>query len=162
MKRAIVIGTIGADIHVVAIKIFECLLKGRGFRVINLGAMTSEDDFVDVASRSGAVAVLISSLYGHALRDCSGLMEKKKIYGLDNILFYIGGNLEVGSCDAVEVSKKFRELGFDRVFLSDASFNDVIITLEHDIGSCNDISANHDTASRFSSICSRQVGADIL
>lgn len=112
----IVLGVIGADCHAVGNQILERFFLEKGFVVTNLGVMVSQDEFIDAAVEMEADAILVSSLYGHAEIDCSGLRERCEERGLDPILLYIGGNLLVGKHQDDEVVKVFREMGFDRVF----------------------------------------------
>ncbi len=68
----IILGVIGADCHAVGNKIIDHLLTREGFRVINLGVMVSQDEFIDAAIETGARAILVSSIYGHGEIDCMG------------------------------------------------------------------------------------------
>ena len=112
----IVLGVSGADCHAVGNQILERFFLERGFVVTNLGVMVSQYEFIDAAVEMEADAILVSSLYGHAEIDCSGLRERCVERGLDPILLYIGGNLLVGKHEDDEVVHVFREMGFDRVF----------------------------------------------
>ena len=118
----IVLGVIGSDCHCVGNKILDAFFSERGYRVVNLGVMVGQDEFIDAAIESAAVAILISSLYGHAEIDCGGFRARCIERGLDDILLYIGGNLVVGKLSQEAIEHKFTALGFDRVFLaSDAA-----------------------------------------
>ena len=92
----IVLGVIGSDCHCVGNKILDAFFSDHGYRVVNLGVMVSQDEFIDAAIESAAAAILVSSLYGHAEIDCAGFRERCVERGLDDILLYIGGNLVVG------------------------------------------------------------------
>jgi methylaspartate mutase sigma subunit len=69
---AVVLGVIGADCHAVGNKIIDNVLTREGFRVVNLGVMVSQDEFIDAAIETGAKAILVSSIYGHGEIDCLG------------------------------------------------------------------------------------------
>lgn len=112
----IVLGVIGADCHAVGNKILEAFFSQEGFRVVNLGVMVSQDEFIDAAIETQADAILVSSLYGHGEIDCAGLRERCIERGLEDILLYVGGNLVVGKTDFEEVQSKFEAMGYDRVF----------------------------------------------
>lgn len=112
----IVLGVIGADCHAVGNKILEAFFSQEGFRVVNLGVMVSQDEFIDAAIETQADAILVSSLYGHGEIDCAGLRERCIERGLEDILLYVGGNLVVGKTDFEEVRSKFEAMGYDRVF----------------------------------------------
>lgn len=111
----LVIGVIGVDVHAVGNKILEYALRAEGFRVTNLGIMVSQEEFIDAAIETGAVAILVSSLYGHGEIDCRGLREKCIEAGLDRIRLYVGGNVVIGDRRWDEVEPTFHAMGFDRV-----------------------------------------------
>ena len=115
-KKTLVIGVIGADVHAIGNKIlYHCFVEA-GFDVINLGVMVSQEEYVEAAMESNADAILVSSLYGHGEIDCRGLRERCEEWGLRNILLYVGGNIVVGKQPFNEVEKRFKQMGFDRVF----------------------------------------------
>lgn len=129
----VIVGTIGSDAHVVGITLLEHALKEAGFEVRNLGAQTPREAFAEAAEDADASAVLVSSLYGHAEQDCAGLHEEFADRGLDPTT-YIGGNLAVGQRDMEELRRRFREMGFDRVFDAEADFEDVVGALQAEFG----------------------------
>jgi len=59
---------------------------------------------------------VVSSLYGHGEIDCRGLREKCDEAGLEGIPLYVGGNLVVGKQPFEIVEKKFKAMGFNRVY----------------------------------------------
>ena len=115
-QPTIVLGVIGADCHSVGNKILDAFFTEGGFRVVNLGVMVSQDEFLDAAVETGADAILVSSLYGHGEIDCIGLRDRCVERGLQDIVLYVGGNLVVGKVPREVVEAKFRAMGFDRVF----------------------------------------------
>ena len=98
-------------------KVLDAFFGDHGYRVVNLGVMVSQDEFMDAALQYDAAAILVSSLYGHAEIDCIGFRDRCRSRGLDPILLYIGGNLVVGKCPREVIEAKFQALGFDRVFM---------------------------------------------
>ncbi|MHC4886876.1 MAG: methylaspartate mutase subunit S, partial [Planctomycetota bacterium] len=48
----IVLGVIGADCHSVGNKILECFFEGKGYLVVNLGVMVSQEEFIAGALES--------------------------------------------------------------------------------------------------------------
>ena len=112
----VVIGVIGSDVHAVGNRILEEAFKQAGLEVINIGVLSTQKDFINAAVETDADAILVSSLYGHAELDCEGFKQKCIEAGLEDVLLYIGGNLEVGKQDWQETKKKFLEMGFDRVY----------------------------------------------
>lgn len=128
----VVLGVIGSDCHAVGNKIIEHALGLEGFKVVNLGVMVSQDEFIDAAIETGACAILVSSIYGHGEIDCDGLRGRCLERGLDRILLYVGGNLVIGKRDFSEVETIFRDMGYDRVFAPTADLGEVARHLKED------------------------------
>ncbi|WP_256300242.1 methylaspartate mutase subunit S [Haloarchaeobius salinus] len=133
MPTTVILGVIGSDAHVVGITILDQALSAAGFDVENLGVQTSQEEFAAAANEHDADAVLVSSLYGHAEQDCQGFHELLAREGVD-ATSYIGGNLAVGQDDFEQTRTTFRKLGFDRVFDSETTPEEVIRSLERDLG----------------------------
>jgi methylaspartate mutase S subunit len=129
----VITGTLGMDSHIIGTKILSRALKEAGFKVTALGSYTPIEDFLKAAQETRADAVLISSLYGMAEFDLKGFKEKKMEAGLGDIIFYIGGNLVIGRQDQKEVEKKFKALGFDRVYPPDTNLDAAIADLKDDL-----------------------------
>lgn len=115
-KKKLVIGVIGADVHAIGISILQHAFEEAGFEVVNLGVMVSQEEYIAAAIETNADAILVSSLYGHGELDCRGLRDKCDESGLKDILLYVGGNIVVGKQPFDEVEKRFKAMGFDRVF----------------------------------------------
>lgn len=133
MKPTIVLGVIGSDCHCVGNKVLDAFFGDHGFRVVNLGVMVSQDEFIDAALQYGADAILVSSLYGHAEIDCIGFRDRCRSRGLDPILLYIGGNLVVGKCPREVIESKFTAMGFDRVFMPADDLEQAVACLKTDL-----------------------------
>lgn len=114
--KTLVLGVIGADCHAVGNKILDYAFTQAGFNVVNIGVLSSQEDFINAAVETNASAIIVSSLYGHGEIDCRGLRQKCEEAGLKDILLYVGGNLVVGKHDWTEVQKKFKDMGFNRVY----------------------------------------------
>lgn len=114
--KTIVIGVIGSDVHAVGNKIIEYTLEKEGYNVINIGVLSTQEEFINAAIESGAELILVSSLYGHGELDCRGLREKCIESGIGNILLYVGGNIVVGKQDFKDVERRFLDMGFDKAF----------------------------------------------
>ncbi len=128
----VVVGTIGSDAHVIGVTLLKHALEEAGFEVRNLGAQTSPESFVAEADETDADAILVSSLYGHAEQDCEGLHERLADAGVDPVT-YIGGNLAVGQTEFEVVRQRFREMGFDRVFETEADLDAVVDVLQSEL-----------------------------
>ncbi len=132
-KTTVVLGVIGADVHAVGNRILEYSLKQAGLNVINIGVMSSQNDFINAALETGADAIWVSSLYGHGEMDCRGLREKCLEAGIGDILLYAGGNLVIGKRDWPYVEELFRGMGYDRAYPPGTLPETAIIDLEKDI-----------------------------
>ena len=132
--KTLVIGVIGADVHAVGNKILEIAFKEAGYNVVNLGIPVSHVEFVKAAIETNADAILVSSLYGHGELDCPGLRDKCVEAGIGDILMYVGGNLVVGKQDFADVEKRFKAMGFDRVYAPGTRPEVSIADLRKDLG----------------------------
>jgi len=132
-KGTLVTGVIGADIHNIGLRILETALQDAGFKVVSLGVLASQDDFVRAAIEVNADAILVSSLNGHGELECPGLRDRCVEAGLDRVLLYVGGNLVVGQHRWEDVRAKFAAMGFDRIFPPATHPRDVIPDLEREI-----------------------------
>ncbi|HEY8395163.1 MAG TPA: methylaspartate mutase subunit S [Bacilli bacterium] len=132
--KSIVIGVIGADVHAVGNKIIEYTLTKAGYNVVNIGVLSSQEDFINAAIETDAKMILVSSLYGHGEIDCRGMREKCIESGIGDIILYVGGNIVVGKQDFASVEKRFKEMGFDRVFPPGTPIESVLDLIKEDLG----------------------------
>ena len=135
MKRTptVITGTVGMDAHVIGTKVLSRALRDAGFKVVELGMQVSPEEFISVARETHADAILMSSLYGMAELDLKDFNEKRLEAGLGDVLLYIGGNLVIGRSDPKEVEKKFKALGFDRVYAPETDTEVGIADLKKDL-----------------------------
>jgi len=133
----IITGTVGSDSHVIGTKILSRALKDAGFNVVALGIQVSPEEFIKVAQETKADAILMSSLYGMADLDLKGFDEKRKEAGLGDVLLYIGGLLGLGRSNFEDDEKKFKALGFDRVYPPEADLDAAIEDLRTDLKAKN-------------------------
>ena len=133
-KIKLVLGVIGADVHAVGNKILYHAFTEAGFDVTNLGVMVSQEEFIAAAIETDADAIIVSSLYGHGELDCRGMRDKCDESGLEGILMYVGGNLVVGKQPFEDVEKRFKAMGFDRVFPAGTTPETAIEALLEDLG----------------------------
>lgn len=132
--KTIVIGVIGADVHAVGNKIIEYVLKNAGYNVVNVGVLSSQEDFINAAVESNASMILVSSLYGQGEIDCRGMREKCIEAGIGDIILYVGGNIVVGKQDFVDVEKRFKAMGFNRVFPPGTNIEEDLPYIKQDLG----------------------------
>jgi methylaspartate mutase sigma subunit len=115
-RPTVVLGVVGADVHIVGAKILDFALTEAGFHVVNLGIMVSQAEFIEAAIETDAEAVLVSSVYGHGEIDCRGFRDKCVELGAEDLLLMVGGNLVVGRRSWEETEAVFLGYGFDRVY----------------------------------------------
>lgn len=132
-KKTVVLGVLGVDAHVVGNKIMSYALEREGFKVVNIGTFSSQEDFIRAAIESAADALLVASLCGHGEMECRGFREKCIEAGLGNIHLVAGGNLVVGKQRWEEVERRFLEMGFNRVYSPGVSPKKVIEDLKRDL-----------------------------
>lgn len=132
-KGIVVTGVIGEDVHVVGIRVIENALNDSGFKVNSLGAQVSQEEFIQAALETGADAILISSLSGHAEILVSSFRDKCIEAGLGDVILYIGGNLVLSEEQMVNAESIFKKLKFDRVYLPGTTPNQVVVDLTDDI-----------------------------
>ena len=111
-KKTVVLGVLGVDAHVVGNKIMAHALESAGFKVVNIGTFSSQEDFIRAAIESAADALLVASLCGHGEIECRGFREKCVESGIGDIHLVAGGNLVVGKQEWEAVQTRFLENGF--------------------------------------------------
>lgn len=134
MRNKLVMGVIGADVHAVGNKILYFAFTEAGFEVVNLGVMVSQEEYIAAAIETHADAIVVSSLYGHGELDCRGLREKCNEAGLKDIVLVVGGNIVVGKQPFDEVEKRFKAMGFNRVFPPSTDPSVTIQALKEELG----------------------------
>lgn len=132
-KATLVTGVIGEDVHIVGIRIVEHALRNAGYKIVALGAQTTQEEFINAAREANARAILVSSLSGHANVLVAGLRDKCNEAGLKNILLYLGGQLIIGEREWSEVEKMYKKMGFNRVYKPDVEIPQIIKDLEADL-----------------------------
>ena len=133
--KTVIIGVIGADVHAVGNKIMDYVLTNAGYNVVNIGVLSTQEDFINAAIETDAKAILVSSLYGHGEMDVKYFRENCDEAGLEKVKLYVGGNIVVGKQDFKEVEIRFKDMGFDRVYGPGTKIEDAIDHLKEDIGS---------------------------
>ena len=134
--RAVVIGTIGQDAHMIGAWVLSEAYKEAGFRVAYLGAVVPQEEFINAAVETAADAILISSSYGMGIIDCEGMRDKCIEAGLDDIILYAGGS--VAALADLEtnwpaIERKFIEMGFNRVFKNTCTAEESVRILKQDL-----------------------------
>lgn len=137
VTKSVVIGTIGADAHMIGGWVLQKAFKEAGFTVNFLGAVVPQQEFINAAIETDADAILVSSMYGMGILDCEGFREKCIEAGLTDIILYVGGTvaapLELEK-NWPEIEKRFRDMGFNRAFPNTCTAFDAVKTLKTDLG----------------------------
>lgn len=89
-KGAVVIGTVKGDLHDIGKNIVAMMLKGAGYRIIDLGIDVSAEKFVAAAKANNAGIVALSALLTTTMIGMKTIVETVKGSGLD-IPVVIGG-----------------------------------------------------------------------
>jgi methylaspartate mutase sigma subunit len=134
-KKTVVLGVLGVDAHVVGNKVMAHALEGAGFKVVNIGTFSSQEDFIRAAIESAADAILVGSLCGHGEIECRNFRDNCIEAGIGNIHLVVGGNLVIGRQQWEEVEKSFLEMGFTRAYPPGVSPKKVIEDLKEDLKS---------------------------
>jgi methylaspartate mutase sigma subunit len=132
-----VIGTIGSDAHMIGAWVLAKAFEDAGFKVAFLGAMVPQNDFIDAAIESNADAILISSMYGMGLLDCEGFRGRCIESGLKDIILYVGGTVAAPlelERNWPDIERRFREIGFNRVFKNTCTAGEAVAALKADLG----------------------------
>ena len=133
LKKTVVLGTIGSDCHVVGATLLTHALREAGLHVVHLGAICTQEEFVDAARETAADAIWVSSLYGMGLLDCEGLKDKLIEAGLEHVLLYVGGLLVATELPWEETEKRFKDMGFNRVYPPGTTPDKPIADLKKDL-----------------------------
>ena len=138
VNKSVVIGTIGADAHIIGGWVLKHTFQQAGFKVTFLGSMVPQEDFINAAIEVDADAILVSSSYGMGPIDCEGLRDRCIEAGLDDIILYAGGSI-VAPKEMEEkwheVERHFTEnLGFNRVFKNTVDAKQALVFLKNDLG----------------------------
>jgi methylaspartate mutase sigma subunit len=137
VNKSVVIGTIGADAHIFGAWILAQAFEDAGFKVAFLGAVVPQRDFINAAIEVDADAILVSSMYGMGLLDCEGFREKCIEAGLSDIILYVGGTVAAPlelERNWQDIERRFREIGFNRVFRNTCTASEAVAALKTDLG----------------------------
>jgi methylaspartate mutase epsilon subunit len=109
---SILLGGIGGDSHSVGLTILRQALGTTGYEVLYLGIQNRLEKFFELAPWFNLV--MMSCIDGHAAHYLHDFPEYRAQVS-PGCLWYLGGNLTIGEGFGWE--RRFREMGFDRVFV---------------------------------------------
>lgn len=91
-KGTVVIGTVKDDIHDIGKNIVITLLKGAGYKVVDLGIDVPAENFVDAVKETGAKVVGLSALLNLTFPRMKEVVDALKEAGIrDQVAVIIGG-----------------------------------------------------------------------
>ncbi|MCL5734098.1 MAG: methylaspartate mutase subunit S [Actinobacteria bacterium] len=117
--------------------VLEKAFTQAGFTVAFLGAVVPQQDFINAAIEIDADAILVSSMYGMGILDCEGLRDKCIEAGLEDIILYVGGTVAAPielEKNWPEIQRRFKALGFNRVFPNTCTAEEAVQALKTDLG----------------------------
>jgi methylmalonyl-CoA mutase cobalamin-binding domain/chain len=86
----VVIGTVKGDLHDIGKNLVAMMLRGNGYKVIDLGVDVPADRFVESARSEGAGVIGLSALLTTTMVQMKGVVEAVKAAGLD-VPVIVGG-----------------------------------------------------------------------
>jgi 5-methyltetrahydrofolate--homocysteine methyltransferase len=89
-KGAVVIGTVKGDLHDIGKNIVAMMLKGAGYKIIDLGIDVSPEKYVAAAKENNASIIALSALLTTTMVQMKSIIEAVKATGL-GIPVIIGG-----------------------------------------------------------------------
>jgi methylaspartate mutase epsilon subunit len=128
-SHTILLGGLGGDSHSVGLSILRQALMANGYKVHCIGTQNSIEDFFQLAGLCNVV--MISSMDGHAPYYLRSFPELQKQSKSQSALWYLGGNLHIGSGNGYE--REFMDMGFNRVFVKFIDVASVLEILEQDL-----------------------------
>ena len=90
-RGKVVIGTVKQDLHDIGKNLVAMMLKGGGFKVIDLGVDVDPGKFVEAAKKEGAQVVALSALLTTTMPNMKAVIEALRGAGLDGVKVMIGG-----------------------------------------------------------------------
>jgi len=128
--HALVAGVL-SDAHTWSLVYIQLVLEEEGHDVTNLGACASPQRLVNACKRVIPDLIVISSVNGHG---CSDALESihaiRACSATAGVPAIIGGKLSVHGGIRMDVNHSLIEAGFDRVFESSATGDDIITYLK--------------------------------
>ncbi len=87
----VVIGTVKGDLHDIGKNLVAMMLKGAGFRVIDMEIDVTAEKFLDAAKQNNAKLVGLSALLTTTMPQMKAVIEAIKAAGLNDVKVMIGG-----------------------------------------------------------------------
>jgi 5-methyltetrahydrofolate--homocysteine methyltransferase len=89
-RGLVVIGTVKGDLHDIGKNLVAMMLKGAGYKIVDLGADVASEKFVEAARRNEADIVALSALLTTTMIQMKGVVEALRQAGID-VPVIVGG-----------------------------------------------------------------------
>ncbi|MDP2915391.1 MAG: corrinoid protein [Candidatus Aminicenantes bacterium] len=89
-KGVVVIGTVKGDLHDIGKNLVAMMLKGAGYKIVDLGADVAADRFVDAARQNKADVVALSALLTTTMIQMKAIVQAVQAAGL-GVSVIVGG-----------------------------------------------------------------------
>ncbi len=89
-KGVVVIGTVKGDLHDIGKNLVAMMLRGNGYKIVDMGIDVSPEKFVEASRANGAIVAALSALLTTTMVQMKNIVEAFKNSGL-NICVIIGG-----------------------------------------------------------------------
>jgi 5-methyltetrahydrofolate--homocysteine methyltransferase len=90
-RGKVVIGTVKQDLHDIGKNLVAMMLKGGGFKVVDLGVDVAPEVFVEAAKAEGAQVVALSALLTTTMPNMKAVVEALKRADVADVKVMIGG-----------------------------------------------------------------------
>jgi 5-methyltetrahydrofolate--homocysteine methyltransferase len=89
-RGVVVIGTVKGDLHDIGKNLVSMMLRGNGYKIVDLGVDVAPEKFIDAAKTSGAGAIALSALLTTTMVQMKAVVEAVEKSGL-TVPIVIGG-----------------------------------------------------------------------
>jgi len=100
-KGVVVIGTVKGDLHDIGKNLVAMMLKGAGYKIVDLGADVPADRFVEAARSERAGVVALSALLTTTMIQMKAVVEAVKASGLETPVIVGGAPLTQDYADQI-------------------------------------------------------------
>jgi 5-methyltetrahydrofolate--homocysteine methyltransferase len=103
-RGVVVIGTVKGDLHDIGKNLVAMMLKGSGYKVVDLGTDVSPEKFAEAAKASGATVVGLSALLTTTMVHMKAIIDALRQTGLSLPVVVGGAPLTQGYADEIKAS----------------------------------------------------------
>lgn len=103
-RGVVVIGTVKGDLHDIGKNLVAMMLKGSGYKVVDLGTDVSPEKFAEAAKASGATVVGLSALLTTTMVHMKSIIDALRQAGLSLPVVVGGAPLTQGYADEIRAS----------------------------------------------------------